>query len=575
MKKYIYKYKGLLVINIILLFIITSMDILLASGLKIIVDTGVNKNLGKFNQILIYSVIFVVFSFLVDYLSDIMKAKYIQKTFLNFKGDLFKRLIEKNIMAFRENNISYYISMFTNDLTMLEQDYFSTVLDIVYQSFRFVLATTAVVIISPYLLVIVIVVGILPIIIPNLFGKKVSRYRKDFSDSLSKFTTSMKEYLSGYEVIKSFNIEDKIKEEYENSNKEVEMTKYRFKVFSSLVTNLSSISGSMMFLVVIIFGTYMVIKGKLTVGSMMASVQLMNYIVNPLRAFSEDLNKIKSVKQISNKFKNLLSSNADKGKGIEKDVLCDEIKFKNVSFTYNEDKNILKNISFSVKKGEKYAIVGPSGSGKSTILKLLLGYFEEFKGEITIDGTDIRHISPDSLYEMVSVIQQEVFIFDSSVKNNIVLFKDYSDDHINDIIEKSGLSLFVNSLNNGLDTKVGESGCNLSGGERQRLAIARALIKGTPILILDEATSSLDNETTYKIEKSLIDIDELTTLVVTHKLIKNILEKYDGIIVIKDGEIKEIGTFDDLMNRKKYFYSLYTIEGESAYGGGIKEVSNE
>jgi len=552
------------------------MDILLASGLKIIVDTGVNKNLGNFNEILIYSVIFVIFTFLVNYLSDIMKAKYIQKTFLNFKGDLFKRLIEKNIMDFRENNISYYISMFTNDLTMLEQDYFSTVLDMVYQSFRFVLATIAVVIMSPYLLVIVIVVGILPIIIPNLFGKKVSLYRKDFSDSLSKFTTSMKEYLSGYEVIKSFNIEDKIKEEYKNSNKEVEMTKYRFKVFSSLVTNLSSISGFMMFLVVIIFGTYMVIKGKLTVGSMMASVQLMNYIVNPLRGFSEDINKIKSIKQISNKFKNLLSSNnVDKGKGIEKDGLCDEIKFKNVSFTYNEDKNILKNISFSVKKGEKYAIVGPSGSGKSTILKLLLGYFKEFKGEITIDGTDIRHIRPDSLYEMVSVIQQEVFIFDSSVKNNIVLFKDYSNDHINDIIEKSGLSLFVNSLNNGLDTKVGESGCNLSGGERQRLAIARALIKGTPILVLDEATSSLDNETTYKIEKSLIDIYELTTLVVTHKLIKNILEKYDGIIVIKDGEIKEIGTFDDLMDRKKYFYSLYTIEGESTYGVGIKEVSND
>lgn len=576
MKKYIYKYKGLLVVNIILLFIITLMDILLASGLKIIVDTGVNKNLGNFNEILIYSVIFVIFTFLVNYLSDIMKAKYIQKTFLNFKGDLFKRLIEKNIMDFRENNISYYISMFTNDLTMLEQDYFSTVLDMVYQSFRFVLATIAVVIMSPYLLVIVIVVGILPIIIPNLFGKKVSLYRKDFSDSLSKFTTSMKEYLSGYEVIKSFNIEDKIKDEYKNSNKEVEMTKYRFKVFSSLVTNLSSISGFMMFLVVIIFGTYMVIKGKLTVGSMMASVQLMNYIVNPLRGFSEDINKIKSIKQISNKFKNLLSSNnVDKGKGIEKDGLCDEIKFKNVSFTYNEDKNILKNISFSVKKGEKYAIVGPSGSGKSTILKLLLGYFKEFKGEITIDGTDIRHIRPDSLYEMVSVIQQEVFIFDSSVKNNIVLFKDYSNDHINDIIEKSGLSLFVNSLNNGLDTKVGESGCNLSGGERQRLAIARALIKGTPILVLDEATSSLDNETTYKIEKSLIDIDELTTLVVTHKLIKNILEKYDGIIVIKDGEIKEIGTFDDLMDRKKYFYSLYTIEGESTYGVGIKEVSND
>ena len=575
MKKYICKYKGLLVVNIIFLFMMTSMDILLAWGLKIIIDAGVNKNLGKFDEILIYAIIFVVSAFLVGYISEVMKAKYIQKTFLNFKGDLFERLIGKNIMSFRENNISYYISMFTNDLTMLEQDYFGAILDLIYQSFRFVLATAAVVVMSPYLLIVVIAVGVLPVIVPNLFGKKVSQYRKDFSDSLSKFTTSVKEYLSGYEVIKSFNIEDKIKEEYGDSNKQVEGTKYRFKVLSSLVTNLSSISGFLMSLAVIMVGTYMVIKGRLTVGSMMASVQLMNYIVNPLRSFAENINKVKSVRQINDKFINLLSSDDNKEDGIEKDVFYDKVEFKNVSFSYKGDRDILKNISFSVKKGEKYAIVGTSGSGKSTILKLLLGYFEKFRGEITIDETDIRHIRPNSLYKLVSVIQQEVFIFDSSVKNNIVLFKDYSEDYINNIIKKSGLNLFVDSLNNGLNTRVGESGCNLSGGERQRIAIARALIKNTPILILDEATSSLDNETTYKIEKSLIDIDELTTLVVTHKLIKNILEKYDGIIVIKDGEVKEMGTFDDLMDRKKYFYSLYTIEGESIYNGRIKEVSNK
>lgn len=575
MKKYICKYKGLLVVNIIFLFMMTSMDILLAWGLKIIIDAGVNKNLGKFDEILIYAIIFVVSAFLVGYISEVMKAKYIQKTFLNFKGDLFERLIGKNIMSFRENNISYYISMFTNDLTMLEQDYFGAILDLIYQSFRFVLATAAVVVMSPYLLIVVIAVGVLPVIVPNLFGKKVSQYRKDFSDSLSKFTTSVKEYLSGYEVIKSFNIEDKIKEEYGDSNKQVEGTKYRFKVLSSLVTNLSSISGFLMSLAVIMVGTYMVIKGRLTVGSMMASVQLMNYIVNPLRSFAENINKVKSVRQINDKFINLLSSDDNKEDGIKKDVFYDKVEFKNVSFSYKGDRDILKNISFSVKKGEKYAIVGTSGSGKSTILKLLLGYFEKFRGEITIDETDIRHIRPNSLYKLVSVIQQEVFIFDSSVKNNIVLFKDYSEDYINNIIKKSGLNLFVDSLNNGLNTRVGESGCNLSGGERQRIAIARALIKNTPILILDEATSSLDNETTYKIEKSLIDIDELTTLVVTHKLIKNILEKYDGIIVIKDGEVKEMGTFDDLMDRKKYFYSLYTIEGESIYNGRIKEVSNK
>ncbi|QIB27401.1 ABC transporter ATP-binding protein [Caloranaerobacter azorensis] len=561
MKKYLYKHKGLLIINIILMFVLTLTDIILALGLKEIVDSGVNKNIDRFKEILFYAIIFVILSFLLDYIVDVMKAKYINKTFLDLKEDLFSKLIQKDIMSFRKQNISHYISMFTNDITMLEQDYFNTILDFIYQSFRLITATVTIVVINPYLLVTVIIVGGLPILIPNLFGKKVSQYKKEFSDSLSNFTTSMKEFLSGYEVIKSFNIENKIKEEYANFNSEVERTKYRFKVISSFVTALSSVSGFLMFLAVIVVGTYMVIKGLMTVGYLIASVQLMNYIVSPLGNLAEDINKIKSIKKINEKFMELLFSNVSDKEGIEKVVFNDKIEFKNVSFSYKEGRDVLKDVNFSISKGEKCAIVGSSGSGKTTILKLLLGYFDDFDGEITIDGIDIRKIKADSLYQLISVIQQEVFMFDSSIKENIVLFNDYSDNYLNEIIEKSGLKPLINSLDNGLNTYVGESGCNLSGGERQRIAIARALVKNTPILILDEATSSLDNETAFKIENSLIDIKELTILVVTHKLIGNILEKYDKIIVIKDGRIKEIGTFQELIDKKGYFYSLYTIEG--------------
>jgi len=150
-------------------------------------------------------------------------------------------------------------------------------------------------------------------------------------------------------------------------------------------------------------------------------------------------------------------------------------------------------------------------------------------------------------------------MFDDSIKNNITLYNTYSDKDINNAIERSGLKILVNSLPQGINTSVGEGGCNLSGGEKQRIAIARALIRNTPILVLDEATSSLDNETAYNIESSILRLDNLTSLVVTHKLNKDILRKYDKIVAIKDGQVVEIGTFDQLINRRKYFYSLYNV----------------
>jgi ATP-binding cassette subfamily C protein len=176
-----------------------------------------------------------------------------------------------------------------------------------------------------------------------------------------------------------------------------------------------------------------------------------------------------------------------------------------------------------------------------------------------MDGTDIRNINIDDIYKIMSIIHQNVFIFDSTVKDNITLYKDYSDDEINTTIKLCGLYNFVNSKPKKLLENVGENGVLLSGGEKQRIAIARAIIKKTPILILDEATSSLDSETAHSIENSLLDIDELTCIVVTHNLSESILKQYDSIIAMKDGQIEEQGNFYDLLDKKGYFYSLYNV----------------
>jgi len=230
-----------------------------------------------------------------------------------------------------------------------------------------------------------------------------------------------------------------------------------------------------------------------------------------------------------------------------------------LSFSYDE-KSTLKDISFKVHKGEKVAIVGQSGSGKTTILKLLLKYYNDFQGKIIIDNLDTESISTSSIYNLISVIQQDVFMFDTSIRNNITLFENYNNEEIDKVINASGLRNFIESLNNNVDSSIGENGCCISGGEKQRIAIARSLLKNTPILALDEATASLDNNTSYIIEKTLLDLEELTLLVITHKLSKQLLQKYNKIIVLKDGMIQEIGSFSELIDNKGYFYDLFSLE---------------
>ncbi|WGX77259.1 ATP-binding cassette domain-containing protein [Paraclostridium bifermentans] len=219
-------------------------------------------------------------------------------------------------------------------------------------------------------------------------------------------------------------------------------------------------------------------------------------------------------------------------------------------------------MNLKFERNKKYAIVGESGCGKSTLIKLIMRYYNEYEGKITIDNKDLNKIYSSDLYKTISMIQQNVFMFDDSIKENIRLFSNYSDESVVESCKRSGIMGLINRLEDGIDSLVGENGNKLSGGEKQRIAIARALINETKILILDESTSALDNETAYSLEKSLLNLENLTMIVVTHKLIKNLLTNYDEIIVMKDGMVIEKGSFEELIDIKGYFYSLYYIQNE-------------
>lgn len=563
MKKYLFKQKMLFICAVIFIILKCSTNIILAFVLQRVIDIAYKGTLTQLIKILIFCAGFAAFEALTCFIRDLFKTNYIKKTLITLKNDIFNKIINKNIENFNEENSAQYISILSNDINIVEQDYFGSIFNIIENSFNFIFGTIALIAINIYIAIAIFTLGSIMMLIPVIFRKRLSLYKKNYSDSLSAYTVKIKDIFSGFEVIKSFNIENKTKQEYSKSNYNVENTKRKSNILDSEVNNLSGVLSNLMFFGSLLIGSYFVIKGILTIGYMMASVQLINYIFYPMSVISTYIGKIKSVKTIDEKLSKILNEQNVQEDGMEKASIEKGITYENVVFSYDNMNNILKGFSAEIKSGKKYVIVGASGCGKSTIIRLLMRYYDNYSGNIRIDGIDNRDIKASSLYNIISIIHQNVFMFDSSIKDNITLFGSYSDDELNRAVKLSGLEEVIENHNSNINSKVGENGCYLSGGEKQRVAIARAIIKNTPVLILDEATSSLDNKTSYSIENSILALDYLTCIVVTHKLISGLLKKYDAIIAIKNGVVEEIGTFDELMDNKGYFYSLYNVAQET------------
>ena len=327
-----------------------------------------------------------------------------------------------------------------------------------------------------------------------------------------------------------------------------------------LVGWISMLFSSAMYVITYVIGGYFAIIGAISVGLVISLSQLIGGVVAPLEQVPAILAEINSTLKIRNKLEQIINKEVHEEKGQDLRDLPLEVLIKNISFNYkNSEVMALNNINMKFKEGKQYAIVGESGSGKSTIAKLLLNFYKYNNGEIKINDIEISKIDSSSLYKTIGYIHQNIFLFDDTLKNNITLYNKYSDKEIMDVIEASGLSEFIKRLPKGLNTNVGENGSIFSGGERQRIGIARALICKAKFLILDEATSSLDNITANEINNSVLSLQDTSTIVITHQLSYNLLSKCDYIYVMKNGRIIEEGNLEVLIDNKLYFYNLYNV----------------
>ncbi len=499
--------------------------------------------------------IFLVIAVICCVLNIVVKPRYQKKAITQYKNNIYAKIIEKNIDSFNDYETSVYLSALTNDIKYIEENYIFSIFTLITQITLFILSVLVMFLYNHLLAIIAIVLSLIPLVVSLLVGGRLAKKEEKISVENSNFMHFVKDNLIGFSIIKVFQIENKIKDLFSKNNNKLETIKAeKIKVtaeleFLQMVTQLIAQFG------VFFIGAYLCIKTKVISASVLILfVQLMNYVINPLATIPMIISKRNAALPLFKRIEELvINEEFDNKEELEFEKA---ITISNLRFSY-EEKDIIKNINLNIEKDKSYAIVGTSGSGKTTLLNLLSGRNKNYTGEIKYDNLELKGVSLSSLYNQLSYVEQNVFVFDDTIANNVTLYSKIDEDLYNEIIEKSGLDKLLKEKGN--DYKCGENGSNLSGGERQRISIARALLKKTNIILMDEATSALDNDTANSVMQNILDLKDITKIIITHNLDKNILRQYDEIIVISDGYIVEKGTFDNLLEKEGMFYSLYNF----------------
>lgn len=476
-----------------------------------------------------------------------------------YRAYAFDRLMEKGIQAFSGENTSLYISALSNDVNTIEQDFVANLQTAVEVALTFVGALSLMLWYSPLLTLVAIGFSLLPILGSLILGNKAATAEKQVSDRKESYTGMLKDVLTGFAVIKSFKAEQNIVRIHEESNRavsEVSSGRTKVRVSTSYISNLTG--GSLQFGVFFVAAALALSgRGGITAGTAIVFVQLLNFVLAPIQFFPTFYAGAKSAFGLMDKLAGALHKNIpDAGEHIPP-RLTEGIRVRDLSFAYEPGKPVLHGVDMDLTAGGCYALVGGSGSGKSTILNLLMAAYRDYAGEILYDGKELKAVSASSLYDLVSIIQQSVFVFNSTIRNNITMFSRFPEAEIDRAVRLSGLKKLMDEK--GADYLCGENGSGLSGGERQRISIARALLRKTPVLFVDEATAALDAETSFEVLDAILKLEGYTRVIVTHDLDENILRRCTGLFALKNGEVAEHGAFDALMARKGYFYSLFTV----------------
>ncbi len=536
-----------------------TLDLILSWLMQQLIDTASGipgaRPLGQLAQITGGFILLCAALFLLKYASE---PRFIEKAMRQYKDFAFQKLTEKSISSFRAESTAAYLSALTNDAASVEADHLSQQLSVITKTVTFLGALAMMLWYSPLMTAIAAGVTVLPLIASLLTGGQLQAAEKRVSDRNRDFTAALSDCLGGFSVVKTFQAEKEIFRLFAESNRALEQEKFSRRRVKALVGMIGAIAGIVAQLGAFLAGAYLALAGKgLTAGAVFMFVNLMSFMIGPVAELPALLAARKAARGLIDKLADALEQDEAQPDGVHITPLARELRFENVRFSYDGETEILRGVSARFEAGKAYAIVGASGSGKTTLLNLLTSPGTAYDGSILLDGTELRTIAPESLYETVSLIQQNVFVFNASIRDNITMFRSFPSEELAQAVRRAQLESLLADRGEGY--LCGENGSGLSGGEKQRISIARSLLKHASVLLADEATAALDAQTAHQVTDDILSLSGVTRIVVTHTLEQAALRQYDGILVLKDGRIAETGSFDELMERKGYFYALYTV----------------
>ncbi|MBP6143868.1 MAG: ABC transporter ATP-binding protein [Proteocatella sp.] len=562
--KYYKPHKKLFMIDFSSAFIMSIMDLFFPMVASYAINTLLPESrIGEFFRLLVILLVLYMIRFLTNYLVHYVGHVMGTRIEHDMRRDLFNHIQTLSFNYFDNVKKGKIISRIVNDLNDISEFAHHAPEDI-FITFTTIIGSFILMFIMNAELAIVTFAPV-PILIWFTVSKniKMKRTFRKMREKIADVNAQIDDSISGIRVVKAFANEDYEIEKFARGNQYFKETKEEsYKIMAEYFTGVEFIS-NIISLLVLAYGGYLITQGNAQYGDVVGFLLYVNILLTPIKRFATLIELFQKGMSGFERFCQTMDIHPDiddEDDAIDIPEVKGEIVFDHISFSYEDYKTIINDLSLTVRPGEQLAVVGPSGSGKSTLLNLIPRFYNLKSGSITIDGNDINHIKLASLRGSIGIVQQDVVMFAGSIRDNIVYAKlDASDEEIYEAAQKANALEFIEKLENGFDTYIGERGVKLSGGQKQRIAIARIFLKNPKILILDEATSALDNESEQLVQSALFELSKgRTTLIIAHRL--STIKRADRIIVLTENGIEEEGTHEDLLEKEGIYSNLYMMQ---------------
>lgn len=535
MLRYLYlNQKGKLILFVVFSLLSSLFEIALSYVMLQSVDLAVSGQLSDALNYGLWFALYIACYFFVDLLCRHLRWTVLRGSQTNLRDDLMQQILKQSVPEFHTYNTAQWLSVLTNDLDLLDETYFRVFVDTLVDIFSGVVSLAILLFISPWLALFILAMIAVQMLIPKIMAPRISKRRAEQSKSAERFTVTANEHLEGFDLLRSFHLSEASREAMSEANRSWEESRFQARYVSSLARLLSFTVGQIIYIGIYFIGAILTLQGLMTVGMMVAASQLVVYIASPIQNVSDAITDMRGAKEIIRKFRALL----DRENSAEDGTRDIPSRFSNLTadhvfYSYDKERPILSDISFSLERGGKYLLEGDSGSGKTTLIQLLTDVLQPDKGQILLDGHPIKEYKSEKYARFIIPCSQQTFIFNASIRDNITLFqKTFSDEEVIAALKQSGFEEILTRYPEGLDHLIRQSGSSLSGGERQRLALARIFLFKPQIVIYDESFAHLDAASVQSLIDTVMADTDRTVIMTSHQVTSEIRKRFRPLALL-------------------------------------------